>query len=209
MDEPTSFLDIRHKLDFLYLLRQLARERNIAVSLSLHELDLAQRFSDTVLCVRDGKVDRIGPPEEIFRGDYITELYGVEHGAYDPLFGGIETERVPGVPLVFVVGGGGSGIPVYRLLQRKGIPFAAGVLQESDLDFPVARALAAETFTVSAFAAISDLSIRQSIRCIQRCRYLICTVGSFGAVNGENQKLLRYAQERNMVLSIEELDRKL
>lgn len=87
LDEPTSFLDIRHKLDFLRLLRALARERNIAVILSLHEMELARRFSDALLCVRDGRIHRRGTPEEIFAGDYIDELYGMEPGSYASLFG--------------------------------------------------------------------------------------------------------------------------
>ena len=66
LDEPTSFLDIRHKLDFLQLLRELVRERQLAVVMSMHELELAQRFADRLLCIRDGRVDRAGSPEEIF-----------------------------------------------------------------------------------------------------------------------------------------------
>ena len=43
MDEPTSFLDIRNKLEFLSILRRLVRERDLAVVMSLHELDLCRR----------------------------------------------------------------------------------------------------------------------------------------------------------------------
>ena len=46
LDEPTSYLDIRYKLDILNSIRKLARERNIAVIMSLHELDLVQKVSD-------------------------------------------------------------------------------------------------------------------------------------------------------------------
>ena len=48
LDEPTSYLDIRYKLDILNSIRKLARERNIAVIMSLHELDLVQKVSDMV-----------------------------------------------------------------------------------------------------------------------------------------------------------------
>ena len=46
LDEPTSYLDIRYKTDFLWLLRSLARKRQMAVVMSLHEIDLAQKLSD-------------------------------------------------------------------------------------------------------------------------------------------------------------------
>ena len=66
LDEPTSYLDIRYKLDILNSIRKLARERNIAVIMSLHELDLVQKVSDMVACVDGTTVSRIGTPEEIF-----------------------------------------------------------------------------------------------------------------------------------------------
>ena len=87
LDEPTSFLDIRHKLEFLELLRALSREREIAVVMSMHELELVRRFADRVLCIRDGRVDREDTPEEIFTGGYIDALYGMEPGSYEGLFG--------------------------------------------------------------------------------------------------------------------------
>ena len=51
LDEPTSFLDIKGKVELLGILKQLAREQNMAVLLSLHELDLARKISDKVVCV--------------------------------------------------------------------------------------------------------------------------------------------------------------
>jgi iron complex transport system ATP-binding protein len=128
LDEPTSFLDINNKLRLLGILKELVRSRNIAVVQTLHELDLAQRFSDKILCIKDGKADRLGTPEEIFSGSYISELYDISCGSFDNLFGTAEAQRREGEPQIFVIGGGGSGLPVYRRLQRQGIPFAAGVI---------------------------------------------------------------------------------
>ena len=138
LDEPSSFLDINNKLRLLSLLRGLAETRNIAVVQTLHELDLAQRFSDKILCIKDNKADRVGTPEEIFSGDYISQLYGITYGTLHSLFGTAEAQKVNGEPQVFVIGGGGSGIPVYRRLQRQGIPFAAGVIHENDIEYPIA-----------------------------------------------------------------------
>lgn len=87
LDEPTSYLDVRYQLELLTLLRELARERDIAVVLSLHELELARRVSDTLVCVKDGVVDRIGAPEEIFVDRYIEELYQMPAGSYAAFFG--------------------------------------------------------------------------------------------------------------------------
>ena len=93
LDEPTSFLDVRYKLEFLTILKDLVREKQIAVILSLHELDLAQRISDVVLCIRNHTVDRIGAPDEIFTDAYITNLYGITCGSYESLYGTMERHR--------------------------------------------------------------------------------------------------------------------
>lgn len=90
LDEPTSYLDIRYKLELLTILKTMVREKNLAVLMSLHELDLAQRVSDTVVCVSGDRIDRMGPPEEIFSNDYIARLYHMEPGKYDPCFDKLE-----------------------------------------------------------------------------------------------------------------------
>lgn len=77
LDEPTSFLDIRYKLEFLSLLKELAKEKNLAVIMSLHELDMAERISDKVLCVKGEYIDRFGTVEEVFSVAYISQFYEI------------------------------------------------------------------------------------------------------------------------------------
>ena len=189
LDEPTSFLDIRHKLELLDILKRLVREQRLSVVMSLHELDLAQKISDTVVCVHGDRIDRCGPPEEIFTESYIHSLYGLTAGSYDALFGCVELEPVRGTPQVFVIGGGGSGIPVYRRLQRLGIPFAAGILHENDLDDPVARKLAAELVEEKAYEPISDATFSRALGVLEHCEKVVCTLPSFGTFNTANRKL--------------------
>jgi len=169
LDEPTSFLDIRHKLELLSILKTMVREKRVAVIMSLHELDLAQKVSDRIVCVNRRSVERCGTPEDIFQDEYIRGLYGIERGSYDTAFGCLEMEPVQGPPKVFVIGGGGSGIPLYRLLQRRGIPFAAGILQENDVDYPVARALAAEVISEKPFEAVGEEAVRSALQTLDRC----------------------------------------
>ncbi len=86
LDEPTSYLDIRYRLDILTQIRQFARDENMAVIMSLHELDIAMRISDTVIAMGDGEVRRIGTPKEVFTEDFIRDLFGIE-GADTALLG--------------------------------------------------------------------------------------------------------------------------
>ena len=98
LDEPTSYLDIRYKLVLLTILKNLVERENLAVVMSLHELDLARKVSDTILCVKDGVVDRMGPPEAIFADGYIGSLFGVTDGLLNEARRkGITVEELHGV----------------------------------------------------------------------------------------------------------------
>lgn len=83
LDEPTSFLDIRFKLDILRCIKKLATEKNMAVIMSLHELELARNISDMVISVENGKIGKTGCPAEIFRNGYIQNLYGIKEDEFD------------------------------------------------------------------------------------------------------------------------------
>ncbi len=207
LDEPTSFLDVKHKLELLEILKKLVREKDVAVVMSLHELDLAQKISDRVVCVAQNRVDRCGAPEEIFTGEYIESLYGMEKGSYNALFGSLEMARAPGAPRVFVIAGGGSGIPVFRLLQRRGIPFAAGILAENDVDFFVARSLAARVVSVPAFRGIDEKALDQARALMESCRGTYCCLDAFGPENEKNRLLAEEAEARGKLMKKAELDR--
>lgn len=87
LDEPTSYLDIRHKIVFFEILRRLVSEREIAVILSIHELNFAEKISDKVLCIKDGKIIRAGEPKEIFTEENIREIYDIPQNLYRKYFG--------------------------------------------------------------------------------------------------------------------------
>ena len=98
LDEPTSFLDIRHKLELLSILKKMVLEHHTAVLMSLHELDLAQKISDYVICVHGDRIEKYGTPEEIFTSEYIHHLYGITTGSYNAAFGCLEMEKPKGKP---------------------------------------------------------------------------------------------------------------
>ena len=194
LDEPTSFLDIRHKLELLSILKKMVLEHHTAVLMSLHELDLAQKISDYVICVHGDRIEKYGTPEEIFTSEYIHHLYGITTGSYNASFGCLEMGAPAGKPQVFVIGGNGKGIPVYRKLQRAGIPFIAGVIHSNDLDYDVAKALAAEVISEEAFESVSEENLRKAEQLMNGCAEVICCVDKFGTMNAGNQKLVEKAR---------------
>ena len=98
-----------------------------------------------------------------------------------------------------MIGGGGAGIPVYRSLQRRGVPFAAGVLHENDLDLPVARALAARVVTERAFEPIGEAAFAEAAAVLADCRRVICCCKSFGTMNEQNAALRELAKRRGVL----------
>lgn len=195
LDEPTSYLDMGFKLDILTTIRMLARKKNLAVIMSLHELDLAQKVSDTIACVKGDRIDRVGTPEEIFSGNYVQQLYGVKPQQFEPQTGLVFMERPEGIPEVFVIGGGGTGLAVYNRLQRQNIPFAAGILQENDVEYAAASALAACVFSEKAFFPVSEETFLRAKQMLDSCKTCICALTEFGPYNEKNRQLFEYAKK--------------
>ncbi len=166
LDEPTSYLDIRHKIELLDILRGMAAEKNVAVVMSLHEIDLAAKISDQIVCVKGDKIELSGTPEEVFSDQRVSELYELHSGSFNTLFGSVELMAPAGEPRVFVLAGGGKGIPVYRFLQKQKIPFSTGVLFENDVDMQVAGVLAADIVSAPSFSEIGDREIEEAKRLI-------------------------------------------
>ena len=76
MDEPTAYLDIRHRLEVMALARRLA-DAGRAVVLVLHDLDLALRGADCLALLYKGRLKQAGSPEEIYAGGALDEVFGV------------------------------------------------------------------------------------------------------------------------------------
>lgn len=87
LDEPTSYLDIHHKIQFLEILRSLAKEKQMAVILSMHELEFAEKISDYVLCIKDSKIPLSGRPDKIFTAENIMGLYDIPEKLYRKYLG--------------------------------------------------------------------------------------------------------------------------
>lgn len=197
LDEPTSFLDIRYKIELLGILRRMAREKGTTVIMSLHEIDLAQKISDRIMCVNGDKIECFGTPDEIFKGDLIQKLYGIEKESFNLLFGSIELPKVTKEPDTFVISGAGSGISVFRDLQKKGIPFYAGILFSNDIDYQIAKALAKDVAVEEAFEKISDEVYEKACHLMDKCSDVIVCDVKIGEQNKRLLDLIKKADEKH------------
>ena len=77
LDEPNTFLDLRHQARLWELLRRLARERGLAILAASHDLNLSAAFADDLLLLHDGRLVAAGPPADVLRPDLLSDVYGL------------------------------------------------------------------------------------------------------------------------------------
>ncbi|WP_327268204.1 ABC transporter ATP-binding protein [Streptomyces sp. NBC_01218] len=77
LDEPTTYLDISHQLDVLDLLTDLNRERGVTLVAVLHDLNLACRYADHLVAMKDGRIVAEGRPAGIVTEELVTEVFGM------------------------------------------------------------------------------------------------------------------------------------
>ncbi len=78
LDEPTSNLDLRHQLEVMRLLRDVAAAEGISIVAICHDVNVAARFADRMVVLSRGRVVADGTPEEVVTPDMIRAVYGVE-----------------------------------------------------------------------------------------------------------------------------------
>ncbi|MEO0496166.1 MAG: ABC transporter ATP-binding protein [Pseudomonadota bacterium] len=76
-DEPTSALDLRRQLEVMTIIRETAVAKQAVVVVALHDLNLAARFADNLLLMREGCIMRHGPPAQVLADDAVSQTYGV------------------------------------------------------------------------------------------------------------------------------------
>ena len=206
LDEPTSFLDVRHKLSLLSILTRMARKNHITVVTSLHEIDLAEKVADRIVTVKGDELFGFGSPGEIFSEEKIRNLYDIDNGFFDPLFGSLELQRPHGKKYkVFVIAGDGCGIPIYRELQKKNMPFATGILYTNDVDYRLARLYAAEVITEEPFREIREATFEKARDIMEECTEVIYAGNSHMEKNTALQSLRKIAGESGKLREISDL----
>jgi len=78
LDEPTSNLDMKHQLEVMEIISDLVREKRISAVMAIHDLNLASRFTDQLVMLKDGKVYAAGRPDTLLNRDNIGRVYGIE-----------------------------------------------------------------------------------------------------------------------------------
>lgn len=78
LDEPTTFLDLSHQIEVLDLLTDLNRRRGTTIVIVMHDLNLACRYADHLIAMRDGQITTQGSPRDIITADVVREVFSMD-----------------------------------------------------------------------------------------------------------------------------------
>lgn len=96
LDEPTTFLDLAHQVDVLDLVEQLNTEGGRTVVMVLHDLNLAARYAQTLVAMKDGAIIAQGPPHEVLTAALLRQVFDLDAE--------VITDPVSGTPMVVPIG---------------------------------------------------------------------------------------------------------
>ncbi|GAA5032255.1 ABC transporter ATP-binding protein [Terrabacter aeriphilus] len=116
LDEPTTFLDVAHQVEVLDLLRELNRTRGTTVVMVLHDLNLAARYADHVVAMRDGRLVGSGAPGDVIDEEFVSDVFGLDSR--------VIADPVTGSPLVVPVSASPVSMcsPSASTLSQSGTP---------------------------------------------------------------------------------------
>ena len=78
LDEPTASLDLRHQMGVLEAVRRLIKETDVSAIMAIHDLNLASRFSDRLVMLKEGKIHAMGSPRELLTRENVRTVFDVE-----------------------------------------------------------------------------------------------------------------------------------
>jgi len=199
LDEPTNHLDIHHTLEIMQLVKKLNVEEGLTVFAVLHDINMASRFSDRLILMKNGVNIKTGSVEDIVNEETLKPVYMIDMVVKNnPLTQSLEmvalrknTDEVAGVDKkVHVIAGGGSGAMILEKLKRTGYSVSCGVLNLGDTDYDLCRFLDIETVTEAPYSNITDEVHRLNVRMMESCDCIIVTDVPIGAGNLKNIEAL-------------------
>jgi len=191
LDEPTSFLDAKHKIELTILLRKLATENNLAIVVTLHDIELALRIADKIALIKNGRIIAYGYPEDVMKREVVNNLYDLESANYSEVLGYFELKSCGKRDCkVFLICGGGTGVNVMRFLVKNEYSVTVGVLHKNDIDYTVAETMELKIVEEEPYNPISQKSYERALEEIRSSDVVIYTDFPIGEMNKLNKELV-------------------
>ncbi len=171
LDEPTSHLDLKHRVEVMSILRGLCASHQLTVIASLHDVDIAAKVSDKVVLIKDGRLVARGVPEEVLVAQAVADLYDFTAASF----------------------GMGRGAALYRLLAKCGYAVSSGVLYANDIDTYVAESLDISCIVQPPSAAVTLASLERAFTELQLCDCVVDAGCDLSGIYEANQHIVKEA----------------
>ena len=206
LDEPTTHLDISNQLEIMDLIKKLCVTENLLLVAVFHDFNLAARYCDSIILLKDGKIVGVGKAEDTLTSKNLRKVFSVDtvvkrHPITGMLY--VVPISLPGVMvpkslLVHLVCGAGTGSPVMKALVDEGYRVTAGVLNLLDTDQETARVLSIPTANEAPFSPITDEAHKANLVLVQKASVLVVTPTQFGDGNLRNLDAAQTALEQGI-----------
>lgn len=214
LDEPTTYLDLRHQIDVLDHVRALRQKKGMTVLIVLHDLNLAATYCDRLLLLRDGRVIQDGPPSAVLTEENIGSVFGVEAAVTTTANGkprvvlfpsGVRREPSSEAPSVHVVGGGGSAAALMQELAACGYRVSLAPVNAGDADQRMADRLRIQYHSAAPFSPLDAECRRAQDKAIRQADLTVLCPVPFGIGNIANlEGLVEAAEDGRRIISVED-----
>ena len=195
LDEPTSALDIHHQIEVMELIRNLNLKKSMTVVAVLHDINLAARYCNRLILMRDGRVVVDGTPKEVITEANLKKVYEMKMFIQEnKLFGKPEI-----IPLrvikesedyrslrIHVICGGNKASQVLEELEAMGHQVTAGVVNQGSDDWTICDVLGIPMIEESPFTAISSEKQAENLAVMAKSDVILISDLPFGHGNIAN-----------------------
>ncbi len=195
LDEPTSALDIHHQIEVMELIQELNQKEQITILSVLHDINLASRYCNRIVMLKDGKVSADGTPEEIVNRNAMESLYNMkllirensllEKPEIVPIR--VQSEEQAEKTLrIHIICGSNKAVKMLEILEDKGHEVSAGVLNRGSDDYDICRYLGIPMVEEEAFCDITTEKQQENLQMMKDADVILVADIPFGDGNIHN-----------------------
>lgn len=195
LDEPTSALDIHHQIETMELIRELNEKQEITIIAVLHDINLASRYCDRIVMLKDGMVSADGTPQEIINREEMEKLYDMKLlikensllGRPEILPIRVKKEERAAKPLrIHIICGSNTAVKLIEQLEDSGHNLSAGVICEGSDDCDMCRYLGIPMISLSAYSQVTEEKQKENLAMMEDADIILVTDLPFGEGNINN-----------------------
>ena len=206
LDEPTVHLDINNQLEIMDLLEELCIKRGLIVLAVFHDFNLAVRYCNSAILLKEGKIFSAGDVEAVLTSENIKSVFQVDaivkkHPFTNSLY--VIPVSTPKAPLsrnlsVHIICGAGTGTTLMKIMADEGYSVTAGVLNVLDTDYETAQLLKIPVVGEAPFSQITEEAHRANLEMMSKAGAVVLTSVPFGFGNMRNLEAVKEALEKGI-----------